>query len=215
MAQTPPNPKLNIKTLVVGPLQTNCYLITPKNSRETLIIDPGWSPQKIISQIEKNHLEPIAIICTHSHVDHIGAANQLQETYQTPIYIHPAEKPLIKTHIKIGETIGLKTTPPKTLTNITEKQKIEIGEEKLEVLHTPGHTPGSITLHTKNIAFVGDTLFQGSIGRTDLPGGSHTQLINTIKTKILTLGENTQIHPGHGPKTTIAREQRYNPFLWI
>lgn len=208
-----PHPTLNIKTLVVGPLQTNCYLVTPKNNKQTIIIDPGWEAQRIINKIKENQLEPIAIVCTHTHVDHIGAANHLEKHLQTPVYAHPAEKPLLNTHIKMGAAIGLKTNPPKNLVDITEKQKIELGEEKLEVLHTPGHTPGSITLHTKNIAFVGDTLFQGSIGRTDFPGGSHTQLITTIKTKILTLGENTQIYPGHGLKTTIAKEKSYNPFL--
>lgn len=201
-------------TLVVGPLETNCYLVYCGETRDCLIIDPGAEPEKIIKAIKENNLHPIALINTHGHVDHIGANLEIKNKFGLPLYLHQADLNLLQQAHK-GELsffIQAKPSPPPD-EFLEDGQEIEFGHCKLKVIHTPGHTPGSVSLYGEGLLFSGDTLFNGGVGRTDLPGGDWSELQKSLKEKILSLPDETEVLPGHGPMTTIGREKAENPFL--
>lgn len=208
---------MNWEQIPLGPLQTNCYLLA--NSRHScLIIDPGEEGRRLINHIEKRKLKPQAILLTHAHFDHIGAVDAIRDKYNVPVYIHERETKWLmdpslngSQYFGVGEMVRLK--PANKI--IAKEGQMTVGDFSFEVLETPGHSPGSISLYfrEKGLVISGDALFQGSIGRTDLPGGNHEQLLNSIHKKLLSLSESTQVLPGHGPTTTIEIEMNSNPFL--
>mgnify|MGYP006414901139 CR=1 FL=1 len=205
------------KQIPLGPLQTNCYIVYDEN-KSCLIVDPGDNPKKLATVIEQLELKPEAILLTHAHFDHIGAVDRIRDKYGIKVYIHEKEKDWLSDpalngsrHFMLNELI--KARPADHL--IKDEGVMSLGSFKFEVFETPGHSPGSISIYFSDAEFVlaGDALFNGSIGRTDLPGGNHNQLIKSIHDKLLTLPEQTEVLPGHGPTTTIGLEMDSNPFL--
>jgi glyoxylase-like metal-dependent hydrolase (beta-lactamase superfamily II) len=205
------------KYFETGPLMVNCYIIGDKKSREAVVIDPGGDVPVILEELDEDKLKCKMIINTHCHFDHTGGNRGLKEKTGAPIYIHPLEKDLLVGMSEMAKYFGVESErSPCADGFLNEGDIVKVGSEiEMEVLHTPGHSPGSISLYVKgkNMVIVGDVLFQYSIGRTDFPGASHRQLINSIKTKLYPLGDNVEVYPGHGPPTTIRQEKRYNPFL--
>ena len=208
---------LNIRSYPLGFIQTNCYIVS-NAEKECLIFDPGGEGEKLISELRRLNLKPLAILLTHAHFDHIGAVEDVRNAYQIPVYIHTAENKWLLDPSKNGSAkyAEIPSTVCKEADIILEKESnLEIGGFSMQLLHTPGHSPGSITYYfaEAEFAIVGDTLFQNSIGRTDLQGGNQAELMKSIHTKLLSLPESTIVYPGHGPATTIEDEMDSNPFL--
>ena len=206
-----------IKTFAVGMFQANCHTVSCQNTQETIIIDPGfddqYTAQNIIDFIDKNALHIKLIINTHGHPDHTCGNNILKETFNIPILIHKNDAHLLgETGKKIAETFGLKTYSPLADRLLEDGNLIKFGEASLKVLHTPGHSRGSISLVGENEVFTGDTLFAGSIGRTDFPESSSLQMQQSLL-KLKALPDRFVVYPGHGPATTIGEEKRSNPFM--
>lgn len=208
---------LNIRTYPLGPVQANCYLVS-NSEKECLVIDPGGEGDALVRQIRTLNLKPIAILLTHAHFDHIAAVDAVRDGFKIPVYLHKKESSWLQDPMKNGsgryaEMPDIKVAPADYL--IEKEQILEFGNFKLDILHTPGHSPGSVTFAFKDegFAIVGDTLFEGSIGRTDLEGGNSKQLLTSIHEKLLTLDEETIIYPGHGNPTRVDIEMEQNPFL--
>lgn len=210
---------MKIKTLAVGPLQANCHIAWDPESRAAAIIDPGGDASSITGILEKDGLSPACLINTHAHPDHVSANAPLMRHYHIPLCIHRDDAAALAQSGLLGKLLGFifeQSPPPDRL--LAHGDIIEIGRNILRVLHTPGHTPGSICLLSESpgedpLLFSGDTLFEGSVGRTDLPGGSYEMLIGSIRNILMPLPDKTVILPGHGPATTMGREKRHNPFL--
>ncbi len=205
---------MNYQLVVVGPLETNCYLFFCPESRECAIIDPGAEAERIFPLITSLELKPIIILNTHGHVDHTGANVEIKERYKVPIAMHSADLPFLEESLQLefGLLLGARPTPrPDRL--LSDGDRIKIGQFDLQVIHTPGHSPGSVCFYTSGLLFSGDTLFCGGLGRTDLPGGSWKDLAASLRSRILTYPEETLVLPGHGPQTTIGEEKESNPFL--
>lgn len=190
---------------------TNCYLVYSKQGREAVVIDPGAEAKKIIEQINRLDLQPKYILNTHGHIDHIGACGRLKAEYDVPIMLHKKDLKLYE-NPGFGLKFVLKKQPRPTHF-LEEGDLISFGDTELKVIETPGHTAGGVCFYTAGKLFSGDSLFQGSIGRTDLAGGSLAVLLESIKTKLLCLPPDTTVYPGHGPLTTLASEASFNPFL--
>ncbi len=198
-----------IKKIIVGPMEANCYIISNDN-RAAAIIDPGADYHKINNVIRKEGFLPQYIILTHGHGDHIGSIGK----FDLPIWIHRGDAEFLTDPSKNLSglfSIFLRTKPASKL--LEDKELLKIGELELEVIHTPGHTPGSICINTDKVVFTGDTLFCGGVGRTDFPYGSEKTLFESISKKLLILSDDTIIYPGHGPSSTIGEEKKNNPFL--
>lgn len=205
-----PSDEYILHRLIVGEIQTNCYIFGCSRTREVTIIDPGAEQDKIISLLDKEKLIARFIINTHGHIDHIGA----NAFFKLPVYIHKADanfltNPLLNLSL-VHANFGVL---PKASRLLEDKDEIEISDIMLKVIHTPGHTPGGISLHYKDIVFTGDTLFNGSVGRTDLPGGDKARLIDSINSKLMKLDDDTVVWPGHGDSTTIGIERKSNSWL--
>ncbi|RLA95282.1 MAG: MBL fold metallo-hydrolase [Deltaproteobacteria bacterium] len=203
-----------IRLLVVGPLQANCYIVGCERTRLAAVIDPGGDGPRIVAALEGEGLRAIYIINTHGHFDHTGANRYVKEATGAQLLIHSADAPMILQQSKSAAMWGLRvddSPPPDRY--LEEGDLVVFGDVSLEVLHTPGHTPGGISLFTDGVVFVGDTLFAGSIGRTDFPGGDYRTLLDSVRTKIFPLGDEVIVYPGHGPETTVGHERRYNPFF--
>jgi len=194
-------------------MEANCYILYNPDKREGLIIDPGAEGSHLIKFIKQEKISINYIVNTHGHPDHIGANRKIKEHTNAPILIHQYDAPMLA---KSGSVLSLifpvEFSSPPADTFIKDGDLIECAGMKLKVLHTPGHTPGGISLLIDDSIFTGDTLFSGSIGRSDLPGGSPQVLLNSIK-KILSLDENLIVYPGHGPATTVSQELHSNPFI--
>ncbi len=202
-----------LKIFTVGPMEANCYILYNPDKKEGLIIDPGAEGARLIKFIKQEKICINYIINTHGHPDHIGANRQIKEYTNAPILIHQYDAPMLTRSGSVLSLIfPLESSSPAADTFIKDGDLIECAGMKLKVLHTPGHTPGGISLLLDDAIFTGDTLFSGSVGRFDLPGGSEEVLLNSIK-KILSLDENLIIYPGHGPSTTVGEELRSNPFI--
>ena len=205
---------MKIIQLEVGSLGTNCYIAYCENTKNAVIIDPGGDAAKILAAVSREGLLVEAIINTHGHADHVLANVKLQEATGAPIWIHSADADMLGSGSRnLSAFLGGATSCGKADRLLTDGEVLPIGDFSLTVLHTPGHTPGGISLLFDKTVFVGDTLFAESIGRTDFPGGSYSQLINSIKTKLMTLDDEVKAYPGHGPATTIGWERRQNPFI--
>jgi len=205
---------LIIKELVVGPLMANCFIFGCQKTKEAVVIDPGGDADRIMIILDDLELQIKYIINTHGHFDHVSGNGQLKEATGVDILIHPLDASMLSRLSSNAAIFGVRVdnSPPCDRT-IEEGETISFGELTLEVIHTPGHTPGGISLFTDDIVFVGDTLFSGSIGRTDFPGGDFDTLISSIQNKLFKMNDDVRVFSGHGPETTIGRERRYNPFV--
>lgn len=203
-----------LKRFELGPMAANCYLIADENSKLAAAIDPGGDPQVVIEEIDKQRFLLKWIILTHGHGDHIGGVKKLQETTDAKLLIHERDKDMLTSaHKNLSVFMGQGITLPPADQVLQGGEELELGDISIEIIHTPGHTPGSISLKVDNMIFTGDTLFEGSVGRTDFPGGSHKELIDLIKGKLFPLGDHITVYPGHGPATNIKSEKATNPFL--
>ncbi|MCM3611258.1 MBL fold metallo-hydrolase [Planococcus sp. MERTA32b] len=208
---------LKIEQLELGPVQTNCYIVSNEN-KECIIFDPGEEEKRVRELLKKRDLKPLAILLTHAHFDHIGAVDALRDLYDIPVYLHYLERewlgrPNLNGSGKYAALPDYRIKDADVLIN--DETELVLGSFRMDLLHTPGHSPGSLTYSfpEERFAIVGDTLFQGSIGRTDLIDGSETKLLHSIRTSLLTLEADTVLFPGHGPDTTPAEEEKNNPFL--
>lgn len=201
---------LKIKQYQTGPLSVNTYLVCDDVSKECIIIDLGGEIDKIYKDIKEFGGDLKYILNTHGHFDHIWGEKEAQEKYNIPIYVHKDDLEMVNNLETYTKLWGFPLQrPPKAVCAFDETtNNLTIGDKKIKIFHTPGHTKGGSCFLIENNLFSGDTLFFNSIGRTDLEGGSYSELINSIKTKLLPLDENTIVYPGHGPKTTIKSEKR-------
>ena len=205
-----------LETIHVGPYEVNCYILAQNNSDEAIIIDPGDEPDKIKRVLARYKLKPGLIINTHGHIDHIGA----DDAFGVCVYIHKDDMNCLSNpHLNLSAffSMPLRIKLKSAQHALEDNEEIELGKIKLQVLHTPGHSPGGICLllrePKRDIVFSGDTLFYQGIGRTDFPFASLEQLKKSIKEKLFVLDNRTQVYPGHGPATTIGEEKNSNPFL--
>ncbi len=189
-----------LKQVPVGAYQANCYILGHKETGEGIVIDPGDEPLRIVKEVSNSRLRVRCILITHGHIDHTGAAQEIRRITKAPVLIHPLDAPGLN-----FEADG----------DLEEGQQINLGTYSIKVIHTPGHSPGGVCLCTNGAVFTGDTLFAGSVGRTDFPGGNHTQLIEGVRRKVFPLGDDLRVYPGHGPGTTVGKERLTNPFFRI
>lgn len=203
-------------TVIVGPFLVNCYLYWDTDSRKGVIIDPGADEEAIQFQIEQFDIDPRAILLTHGHGDHIAAVAPLKEKYDIPLYVGAGEEELLANpSANVSAFFDQPIVSPAPDVTLIDEQVITIDGLKFTVLATPGHTPAGVCylVEEEGLLFCGDTLFAGSVGRTDFPGSSHVQLLESIRKKILCLPDSVVCLPGHGPKTTVGAERNNNPFL--
>jgi hydroxyacylglutathione hydrolase len=205
-----------LETFPVGPLACNCTILGDEEAQEAIVIDPGDEVSRIHRRLTELGLQLKQILITHAHIDHVGGALKLKRLTGAPIFLNDRDLPLLKMMQMQAAWLGLatpETAPPDE--SLAEGQLVGLARFPAEVLHTPGHTQGSICLHFAplKLLMAGDTLFAGSIGRTDLPGGDYGQIIDSIHSRLLTLVDETKVLPGHGPATTIGEERQNNPFL--
>jgi glyoxylase-like metal-dependent hydrolase (beta-lactamase superfamily II) len=206
--------QMKCEILVVGPLETNCYFVYSEETRECVIFDPGAEPGKIIQAIAFNNLNPVALVNTHGHIDHIGANREIKERFNIPLSIHRADSPMLRGahQLEMALLLGASESPEPDA-YLQEGDEVDFGEDHLKVIHTPGHSPGSLSFLGDGFLLSGDTLFWGGVGRTDLPGGSWGELEASIRSKIFTLPDETIVFPGHGPRTFVRQEKDSNPYL--
>lgn len=204
------------ETLAVGPLEVNCYIIGSKKDNTAIVIDAGGNPKEILSLLKKHNLTLQFIMNTHAHFDHVGGVRPLQDITGAEFLLHQEDIPLLNYLNDQTSAFGLpRISAPKIDRHLKDNEEILIGNETIQVIHTPGHSPGSVCFLIGNAVFTGDTLFAGSIGRTDLYGGSYTKIINSIKTRLFILDDQTVVYPGHGEPTTIGEEKQHNPFFQL
>ncbi len=205
-----------LETFPVGPLQCNCTLLGDEKAGEAIVIDPGDEVSRIYRRVENLGLKLKQILVTHAHIDHVGGALKLKRLTGAPILLNENDLPLLKMMEEQAAWVGV-PAPEVTAPDVSLADGMLVGLDRYpaRVLHTPGHTQGSVCLHFAplNIVFAGDTLFAGSIGRTDLPGGNPRQILESIQSRLMALPDETRVLPGHGPATTIGAERNSNPFL--
>ena len=205
---------LFVETSVTGPFEENSYFFWYNNSRDAILIDPGDDYNLICNQLDKKKLMPVAIINTHAHLDHIGAVSQLKQIYDIPFYLHEDEALILDTYKDTCDFFGVEQREkPEVDIWLKDDREILINNFKINLFHTPGHTPGGICIKVDNHLFVGDTIFHGSVGRTDLPGGSWKKLESSLINLVKSMDPDIILHSGHGPETTLANEIEKNPFL--
>lgn len=202
-----------VQTITVGAFQENSYLVVDESSRRAVIVDPGGEGQRLVGEIERSKATLDAIWITHAHVDHVGAIASVKERWNVPVYLHPNDRRLFEAAGRQAEVYGVPfEEPPAPDREFADGQRLSVGSVEMSVMHAPGHSPGHVVIHGNGIALVGDCLFAGSIGRTDLPMSNPQQLADSLK-KIAALPPETVVYPGHGPETTIGEERVSNPFL--
>ena len=204
---------LNVERVVTGPFRENSYIVWERESVSCLLIDPGDDSELIIESIKGQNLHPIAIVNTHAHLDHIGGVSDLTKYYKIPFYLHPNEKPILDGYEKDCAFFGMTPKRTPTVDHWLTTGEFEIGNFLIQCLETPGHTPGGTCLGVKNHVFTGDTIFAGSVGRTDLPGGNWDALCDSLVKAMEVIPSDYILHPGHGSSTTLNIEMSQNPFL--
>jgi glyoxylase-like metal-dependent hydrolase (beta-lactamase superfamily II) len=205
-----------LELLTVGPFQENCYVIGDEETATGAVVDPGDEAARIALAVEQTNLEIGQILITHAHIDHVGAVAALVDEYACPVLMHAEAEPMLKQLPTQALMMGLKFGKVPTVDRyVGDEEVLEVGGLKLKSLYTPGHAPGHLAFYLESEALVlsGDALFAGSVGRTDLFGGSMDVLMQSINERLLTLPDETSVYPGHGPQTTIGDERRHNPFL--
>ena len=202
-----------LRKLQLGMFASNCYVVGDESSKDGMIIDPGAEADQIMRVVEDLGLNIKLIVLTHGHMDHVGALKEVKEVTGAQIAIHADDAPSLQdnTMRHVFSRSSESLPPPDVL--LKEGDTVDVGELHFRILHTPGHTPGGICLSAEGIVFTGDTLFNFGIGRADFPGASYDQELESIRTKLMPLPDNTIVCPGHGPDTTIGVERRVNPFL--
>lgn len=207
---------MNVETFVAPGFEQNAYLVWATGSRTAVVIDPGGRSSEMLERLAARKLTLDAVLLTHAHIDHVeGVAHVVRHT-GAPIYLHPGDKPLYDNVAVQAARFGMQIeVPPPYDHPLAHGQTLELAGLTFQVRHVPGHAPGHVIFHVEaaTAAFVGDVVFQGSIGRTDLPGGNFEELMNSIRQQVLTLPETTVLYSGHGPATTVERERVGNPFL--
>ncbi len=202
------------ESLTVGPLAVNCYIIGSKKDNAAIVIDAGGDHEEILRTLKKYNLTLELLINTHAHFDHVGGVRPLQDLTGAKFLLHREDISLLDCLNDQTDAFGLPSISiPKVDGPLADNEEIPIGNEVIRVIHTPGHSPGSVCFLIDDAVFVGDTLFAGSIGRTDLYGGSYEKIIHSIKTRLFTLKEHVIVYPGHGEFTTVGEEKRHNPFF--
>lgn len=207
---------LQIKQFTVGAFAENPYLLWCSDTMQAIIIDPGDEADMLWQAIEDAGVQLQAIVLTHAHLDHVGAVTAIRERAGVPVYLHPDDDDLLAMVGEQGRRFGLRIEPVAPADHaLAHGDQLAVGNISLAVLHTPGHSPGSVCLYAadEKTLIAGDTLFRRSIGRTDLPGGSPEQIVQSIHTHLWPLPDDVRVHPGHGPTTTIGEEKRFNPFV--
>ena len=208
------NEGLVIHQMSVGPLQVNCYVVACETTKEAMVIDPGEEGARILHLAEREGFKVSKVVNTHGHFDHIGANQQIVEATGAELMIHKDDLPVLQNARNHAEVYGLSVAPsPEPDTLLAQGDNFQLGNLDFSVFHVPGHSPGGICLFGEGHLFVGDVLFSGSIGRTDLPGGDFDSLVEGVRDKLFSLPDETIVHPGHGPDTTIGRERQMNPFV--
>ncbi len=194
-------------------MQTNCYILQSRG--QAIIVDAGGEPERILRFIEDIKVTPTLIIATHTHFDHVLGVEDVRKAVKTRFVIHPEDLPVLKSmQNRVRQFMGFEVPPPPRVDGyVKDGEVLKVGDETVHVLHTPGHSPGSISLAGDSYVLTGDALFNQSIGRTDLPGGDLKTLLHSIKEKLFKLDEETIVYPGHGPETTIGDEKLANPFV--
>jgi hydroxyacylglutathione hydrolase len=205
---------LEVVALPNGQLAQNCYLVADRRAREAVIIDPGEESAMFLAELDTRAWALRAVWLTHAHIDHIVGVGAVQRATGAPIHLHPLDRPIYDALPQFGGWIGLQLAPPPPPNvELLPGMKLPVGGFEFEVRFTPGHSPGSVSFVGDGMVFSGDVLFNGSIGRTDLPGGDFATLMSSIQTQLLSLPDSTVVYSGHGPDTTIGIERLTNPFL--
>jgi hydroxyacylglutathione hydrolase len=204
-----------IEGFPVGSVAANCYIFGDDATREVFVIDPGDEAERILAEIRRLNARPVAIVNTHGHFDHVQAVDEVRRATHVPFWIHEAERPVLESGPARARVLFGVDLPDSPVPDgwLTEGQVLPVGSLRLMVRHTPGHSPGGVCLIGDGLVFTGDTLFAGSVGRTDLPGADQDQLFASIARVLLPLPDETVCYPGHGPETTIGEEKRSNPFV--
>jgi len=203
-----------LQTFLTGPIETNTYVVGDRVAREAIVIDPGGDPTAIIDWLRAEGLRVRHIVNTHGHFDHVGGNRALRAATGATILAHAADLPMFADAARQARRFLLRSeNSPGPDHYLEDREELRVGAVVLRVLHTPGHSPGGITLVGREAAFCGDLVFHGSVGRTDLEGGSERELLASIRSAILTLPDETVLYPGHGPETTVGLERRQNPFF--
>jgi hydroxyacylglutathione hydrolase len=205
------NADIDVRCVMVGMLEGNCYLVRCSPQGDGFVVDPGDDPERIAREIKGAGLRPEVILLTHGHIDHANAAAALRKRFRSRVVCHRLDAPMVRSREEL-DLWGLAHNPCTVDQEVSDGETLMIGGKSVKVLHTPGHTRGSSCYALENLLFSGDTLFQGSIGRMDLPGGSERDM-KTSLANLAGLAEGTIVYPGHGPSTTIGDEKRCNPFL--
>jgi glyoxylase-like metal-dependent hydrolase (beta-lactamase superfamily II) len=207
---------MRVLSETVGPFAENSYFLFDPSTREAVSIDPGDEADRLLALVRRERLEVRYILNTHGHLDHVGAVSAIQQATGAPFYIHPGDRFLVDGVAAQAALFGLPPPPVPTVDgDLADGQAFDIagGSIRIKVIETPGHSPGSVTFEAGDLLFAGDALFQGSIGRTDLPGGDYASLMRSIRLRLLAYPDATRVYPGHGSATTIGHERATNPFL--
>lgn len=205
---------LEVVLITNGSFAENCYLVYDSGHPETILVDPGEAAERFLAEADRRHRRISAIWLTHAHIDHIHGVAEVRAATGAPIHLHPADRELYDALPQQGLWLGLHLAkPPPPDHSLVHRQRLRIGAAVFEVRHVPGHSPGHVCFVGEGMVFGGDVLFEGSIGRTDLPGGDYDTLIASIRGELLSLPDDTAVYPGHGEPTTIGRERTSNPFL--
>ncbi|UCF20359.1 MAG: MBL fold metallo-hydrolase [Gemmatimonadota bacterium] len=205
---------MKVRGFPVGPLQANAYLVICEETGAAILVDPGDEPERLLAAAAAEGATIESIVLTHAHIDHVGGVAGAKRSTGAPVLLHSLDLGLYSAAAIQARSFGLQIeTPPEPDAELREGQSLSVGKATLEVRHTPGHSPGHVCLVGEGFAIVGDCVFAGSIGRTDLPGGDYRTLIESIEQKLLTLPDEVILYCGHGPATTVGRERETNPFL--